>query len=191
MTRHIVMVVALAAAACGGPDKPANSASSDCPPGTQKQGGDCVAPDEESGPGQSASMESHGSGGSSSSAMATSGSGGGGGGSATPAGPKTPYDKDAVEMVLRRAANQVKANCGAATDNDGKATGPWGATKVSVTLGRNGHVHDVAIPDPYSGKPAGKCASLAFQNLIYPPYPGAADAVVDWDVEIVKPANVK
>ncbi len=192
MTRHIVIVVALAAAACGGPDKPANTAS-DCPPGTQKQGGDCVAPDEESGPGKGASMEAHGkseesgSGAGSSSAMASPGSGGGGGGSVAPAGPKTPYDKDAVEIVLRRAANQVKANCGAATDSDGKRNGPWGATKVSVTLGRNGHVRDVAIPSPYDDKPVGSCATKAFQNLIFPPYAAPTDSVVDWDVEIVKP----
>ncbi|HSQ64072.1 MAG TPA: hypothetical protein VLM85_12690 [Polyangiaceae bacterium] len=190
MTRHIVIVVALAAAACGGPDKPANSASADCPPGTQKQGGDCVAPDEESGPGKGASLEAHGksetgSGTGSSSGMATSG--GGGGGTAAPAGAKTPYDKDAVEIVLRRAANQVKANCGAATDSDGKRLGPWGATKVSVTLGRNGHVRDVSIPSPYDDKPAGSCAIKAFENLIFPPYAAPTDSVVDWDVELVKP----
>jgi len=189
MTRHIVIVVALAAAACGGPDKPANTASADCPPGTQKQGGDCVAPDEESGPGKGASLEAHGksetgSGTGSSSAMATPG---GGGGSVAPAGAKTPYDKDAVEIVLRRAANQVKANCGAATDSDGKRLGPWGATKVSVTLGRNGHVRDVSIPSPYDDKPAGSCAIKAFENLIFPPYAAPTDSVVDWDVELVKP----
>ena len=190
MTRHIVIVVALAAAACGVPDKPANSASADCPPGTQKQGGDCVAPDEESGPGKGASLEAHGksetgSGTGSSSGMATSG--GGGGGTAAPAGAKTPYDKDAVEIVLRRAANQVKANCGAATDSDGKRLGPWGATKVSVTLGRNGHVRDVSIPSPYDDKPAGSCAIKAFENLIFPPYAAPTDSVVEWDVELVKP----
>lgn len=194
MTRHIVIVVALAAAACGGPDKPANSASGDCPPGTQKQGGDCVAPDEESGPGKGASMEAHGTSetGSGSGSSGSLGSPGGGGGSrgsstAAPAGAKTPYDKDAVEIVLRRAANQVKANCGAATDSDGKRNGPFGATKVSVTLGRNGHVRDVTIPSPYDDKPVGSCAIKAFENLIFPPYAAPADSVVDWDVEIVKP----
>ncbi len=102
-------------------------------------------------------------------------------------GPKTPYDKDAVEIVLRRAANQVKANCGAATDDNGKATGPFGQTKMSVTLGRNGHVRDVSIPSPYDGKPVGSCAVKAFENLIFPPYAAPADSVVEWDVELVKP----
>ena len=189
MTRHIVIVVALAAAACGGPDKPANSASADCPPGTQKQGGDCVAPDEESGPGKGASMEAHGTSetGSGNGSLASPGGGSRGSSTAAPAGAKTPYDKDAIEIVLRRAANQVKANCGAATDSDGKRLGPWGATKVSVTLGRNGHVRDVSIPSPYADKPAGSCAIKAFENLIFPPYAAPADAVVDWDVELVKP----
>ena len=50
------------------------------------------------------------------------------------------YDKEAVEVVLKRAARQVKANCGAATDEDGKATGPWGI-KVSIV-----EVKDVEIP---------------------------------------------
>ena len=34
---------------------------------------------------------------------------------------KTPYDRDAVEAELKRGARQVKANCGAATDDDGHA----------------------------------------------------------------------
>jgi len=200
-----MVVMALGVVACGGSDKPAETASGasgDCPQGMTKQGGDCVAPEEQSGPGKTASTESHGtssSSSSSSSGSSSSGSGGsmgmsgssGGhsGGTAAPAGPKTPYDKDSVEIVLRRAANQVKANCGAATDDNGKASGPFGQTKVSVTLGRNGHVRDVTIPGPYDGKPVGSCAIKAFQNLIYPPYAAPMDSVVDWDVEIVKPGK--
>ena len=34
------------------------------------------------------------------------------------------YDKDATEIVIKRAARQVKDNCGAAKGDDGKATGP-------------------------------------------------------------------
>ena len=33
------------------------------------------------------------------------------------------YDREATEVVLRRSARQVKENCGAAKDEDGKAAG--------------------------------------------------------------------
>src|SRR3954447_22640399 len=33
------------------------------------------------------------------------------------------YDKEATEIVVKRAARQVKENCGAAKDDNGKATG--------------------------------------------------------------------
>jgi len=57
-----------------------------------------------------------------------------------PAGPrKDQYDKDATETVIKRAARQVKENCGAAKDDNGKATGPWGKATVMLQLGHNGH----------------------------------------------------
>jgi hypothetical protein len=105
-----------------------------------------------------------------------------------PAG-KTPYDKEAVNAELKRGARQVKANCGAATDDEGKAMGPWGKTKASITLGRNGHVKQVAVPAPYDGKPAGLCVVHAFEKIQFPPYPGESDVVVDWDVELVRPKH--
>jgi hypothetical protein len=168
----------LCAAACGGSDKPADNASNangDCPAGMVKQGGDCVAPEGETGPGKNPPPQNTATANTSGTSTTTA-----------PSEPKTPYDKDNVEMVLRRAAVQVKANCGAATDENGKANGPFGQTKASITLGRNGHVHGVTVPDPYAGKPVGNCVVQAFQNLIFPPYAAPADVVVDWDVEIVK-----
>ena len=84
-----------------------------------------------------------------------------------------------------RDANTV----GASTDENGKAAGPWGTTKASVRLGRNGHVRGVEVPAPYGDKPVGTCVVHAFQNLVFPPYAAPADVVVDWDVEIVKPAG--
>ena len=104
-----------------------------------------------------------------------------------PSAGKTPYDKDAVEVELKRGARQVKANCGAATDDEGKATGPWGKTKASITLGRNGHVKLVTLPAPYDGKPVALCVAHSFDKIQFPPYAGDTDAVVDWDVELVKP----
>jgi hypothetical protein len=102
---------------------------------------------------------------------------------------KTPYDKEAVDAQLKRGARQVKANCGAATDEEGKATGPWGKTKASITLGRNGHVKQVSVPTPYEGKPAGLCVVHAFEKIQFPPYPGEDDVVVDWDVELMRPKH--
>ena len=101
----------------------------------------------------------------------------------------TGYDRYAVEVQLKRAARQVKANCGSATDDEGKATGPWGNTKASVVLGRNGRVKQVTVPTPYDGKPVGVCVVHAFEKLVFPPYAGSSDVSVDWDIEIVAPKH--
>ncbi len=176
---------ALLVAACGGgkpAESPGGGTDDDCPPGTSKQGGDCVAPPDESGPGSGGG--STGGGG-----EASGGDGAGTGGGTAPAEPKTPYDKDNVEMVLKRAAVQVKGNCGAATDANGKAIGPWGQLTIHVDLGRNGHVHAVDVPEPYGDNPVGRCIKLAFKNLVFPPYAAPVDSVVPWDVELVEPAS--
>ncbi len=98
------------------------------------------------------------------------------------------YDKEHTDVVLARAARIVKDNCGQAKDSDGKATGPWGKTKVSVQLGHTGHSIGATIPAPFDGKPTGKCAVQAFTNLTFPPWSGP-DTTVDVDVEIVKPGT--
>ena len=98
------------------------------------------------------------------------------------------YDKEATEVVLKRAARQVKANCGNAKDEDGKATGPWGKVNVSVQLGHNGRGKGASIPAPFEGKPTGRCAVQAFSNLTFPPWSGD-DTTVEWEVEIVEPGK--
>jgi hypothetical protein len=177
----------LALAACGGGGKGADSPGT-CPEGTVLKGSDCVPPGDDESSGSSGGS-SHKSSPSADEDHPSSGGGGSGGGSEeTPSSSgKTPYDKEAVEVQLKRASRQVKANCGSATDDDGKANGPWGSTKVSVTLGRNGHVRGVTIPSPYDGKPVGVCVVHAFEKIQFPPYGGSSDVVVDWDVEIVHP----
>jgi len=194
MNRALLLSMSMFVLACGGgTDKPAENASSgDCPAGMVKEGGDCVAPEGQSGPGKSADMSSHGTSGSGSSTSSSTGtststSTSTTGGGTTPAQEKTAYDRDAVEIVLKRAAGQVKSSCGAASDDTGKATGPWGQTKASIRLGRNGHVRGVDVPAPYTDKPVGTCIVHAFQNLVFPPYAAPADVTVDWDVELVKP----
>jgi hypothetical protein len=99
-----------------------------------------------------------------------------------------PYDKESVEIGLKRAARQVKANCGATTDEEGKATGPWGKTTVTVKIGHNGHSQGATIGAPYDSKPVGKCVVQAFAILTFPPFAGG-DTTVDWPVEIVQPAG--
>jgi hypothetical protein len=133
---------------------------------------------------------------SSSSSSSDTGSGGGGASSASsdpapsaPTAGKTPYDKDSVEIELKRASRQVKANCGSATDDSGSATGPWGKTTAAVTLGRNGHIKDVTVPAPYDGAPDGVCAINAFKKIQFPPYASSSDVVVQWDIEFVKPKH--
>jgi hypothetical protein len=169
--------------ACGGGAKGADSPGN-CPDGTVLSGSDCVpsstpsshASDESSSP----SSDSAGSGAASGSADPTpSGSTGG----------KTPYDKDSVEIELKRASRQVKANCGSATDDNGTAAGPWGKTTASVTLGRNGHIKDVTVPAPYDGQPDGVCAVNAFKKIQFPPYASSSDVVIPWDIEFVKPKH--
>lgn len=96
------------------------------------------------------------------------------------------YDKEATEVVLKRAARQVKDNCGAAKDESGKANGPWGKATLQVQLGHNGHSKGVTVPSPYQGKASGNCVEKAFSNLTFPPWSGS-DTQVDWDVELVQP----
>jgi hypothetical protein len=181
--RTITAMAALALIACGGGGKGADSPGT-CPAGTTLKGSDCVP---------SGDDESAGSSGAGSGTTTKSGddgdkpSGSSGGGGDAPSSGATPYDKEAVDVQLKRAGRQVKANCGAATDDDGKAAGPWGSTKVSVVLGRNGHVKQVTIPSPYDGKPVGLCVVHAFQKIQFPPYAGSTDVVLDWDIEITQP----
>jgi hypothetical protein len=96
------------------------------------------------------------------------------------------YDRAQLEVTLKRAARQVSANCGAATDDTGTASGPWGKTTITVKLGHNGHSRGGAVPPPFDGKTTGRCVVQAFTNLIYAPFAGA-DVDVDWPVEIKKP----
>lgn len=96
------------------------------------------------------------------------------------------YDKEGTEIVLKRAARQVKDNCGAAKDDNGKAIGPWGKATLQVQLGHNGHSKGVTVPPPYQGKPVGNCVEKAFAGLTFPPWTGA-DTEVSWDIELIEP----
>lgn len=120
----------------------------------------------------------------------SSSSGGSSGGTVheAPAKRTDQYDKEATEMVLKRAARQVKDNCGAAKDDNGKAVGPWGKATIQVQLGRNGHSKGTTVPSPYQGKPTGNCIEKAFTNLTFPPWSGQ-DAEVAWEVELIEPGK--
>jgi hypothetical protein len=164
----------LALAACGGTTKQADSPGT-CPEGTVLSGENCV-PDTAGGH-KSSDDEDRPKGntrGSEPSSMGGDSSGPG-------------YDKEAVDAQLKRAAKQVQSNCGSASDDDGSKTGPWGATTATVVLGRNGHVQEVTVPAPYSGKPVGDCVVNSFKKIQFPPYNGATDATITWDVQIVQP----
>jgi len=96
------------------------------------------------------------------------------------------YDRATLEVSLKRAARQVSSNCGAATDDTGTASGPWGKTTITVKLGHNGHSRGGTVPPPFDGKTTGRCSVQAFTNLIYAPFAGS-DVDVDWPIEIKKP----
>jgi len=97
------------------------------------------------------------------------------------------YDKEATEIVVKRSARQVKENCGAAKDDTGKATGPWGKVTIQIQLGHNGHSKGLTIPAPYQGKAVGNCIEKAFTNLTFPPW-GGADTEISCDLELLNPA---
>jgi hypothetical protein len=176
--------------ACGGATKQADSPGT-CPEGTVLRGSDCVPPDGDKGKAvaQDRAVESTGpapTAPANADVAAASPPASTSSASSAPSG-VVPYDKDSVEVELKRGARQVKANCGAATDDDGHATGPWGKTQASITLGRNGHVKQVSVPAPYDGKPVGLCIAHSFDKIQFPPYAADCDAVAEWDVELVKP----
>ena len=175
---------------CGGGGKGADSPGT-CPDGTTLKGSDCVPSDSPGDDSSSSSSSSTSSSSSSTSSGTSSGSsasaGGGDDSSSATASGKPPYDKDAVDIELKRAVRQVKANCGTVTDDTGQATGPWGQTTAHIVLGRNGHVKQVTVPAPYDGKVVGLCVVHAFQKIQFPPYNGSSDAAVDLDIEIVQP----
>ena len=98
------------------------------------------------------------------------------------------WDRDLTAKELARAARSVKANCGSATDDDGKANGPWGQTQVSVRLHHKGHTKDAAAQGEYANTPVGHCIERAFTNLEFPPWDGH-DVTIQYDVEVVKPSH--
>lgn len=182
--------IAFALVACGGATKQADDASSQS---TAKTDDDTPKWDSSSST-AAASSSSAATDSSSSSGADTAASGASPNGSsastgtsdttAAPASNAGPHGE--AEIALKRAARQAKANCGAAKDSDGKATGPFGKTMVSIVLGRNGHSRTVTVDSSIEGKPAGNCVVQAFTNLTYAPWAGA-DSTTQWGVELVQP----
>ena len=100
------------------------------------------------------------------------------------------YDKEATEIVVKRAARQVKENCGAAKDDTGKATGPWGKGTLQIQLGHNGHSKGLTLPAQFQGKPTGNCIEKAFTNLTFPPWAGG-DTEISWEIELLPAGDKK
>ncbi|MBV9948787.1 MAG: hypothetical protein JOZ69_18205 [Myxococcales bacterium] len=179
--------VCLIGLSCGGGEKHADAPGT-CPEGTVLNGSDCVADRSAAGakddapsaktdePAAAAATDKPVTK-SSDSSVAGAGAGGG------------TYDKEAVDAQLKRAAKQIKDNCGSASDDDGNKTGPWGQTSATIVLGRNGHVSDVTVPAPYSGKPVGECVVRSFKKIQFPPYAGPSDVSVNWDIVIAQPKH--
>jgi hypothetical protein len=173
----------LALSACGGGKQA--QAPTTCPDGTVLSGEDCVsASPGEAKPSGEAKASSEDSSKGSAKGPPASAPGGTSGDSEVST---SSYDKEAVEAQLKRAAKQVRANCGSASDEEGAKTGPWGSTTATIVLGRNGHIREVTVPAPYSGKPVGECVVNSFRKIQYPPYNAARDASINWDIQIVEP----
>jgi hypothetical protein len=177
-----VVVAALALTACGGKPKqvgeyPAENGGEGAPKSNEE------SPKWEGAAPPPPPLESKPSGGG-----GGTGGGGGRGVNEAPRQRSDQYDKEATEVVIKRAARQVKENCGAAKGDDGKATGPWGKTNVTLQLGANGRSKGVTVPAPYQGKPVGNCVEKAFTNLTFPPW-GGSDAEVSWEIELMNPAE--
>jgi len=188
--------------ACGGGQKKTTEPKEAKDDGATEKWEGATAEDQkprDTGSGSGGSSGGSGSGGSGSGG---SGSSGTGGGDATNSGSSAPpvaatvkqrsdqYDKEHTDIVLNRAARQVKTNCGLATDENGKPSGPWGKVTISVMLGHNGHSKGATVPAPYDGTPPGRCIVHAFSILTFPPW-GGADTPVDVEVELVKPDGAK
>ncbi|MEO7113124.1 MAG: hypothetical protein ABI183_21980 [Polyangiaceae bacterium] len=186
--------IAFALVACGGSPKQADDASSQNTAKTDDEGApkwdsssSTTTPSSSSG--SSPATDSSSSGGdtaaSGASPNGSSSSTGTTDNAAAPAASNAGPHGEA-EIALKRAARQATANCGAAKDSDGKATGPFGKTTVSIVLGRNGHSRKVTPDSSFDGKPAGNCIIQAFTNLTYAPWAGA-DVTTQWEVELVQP----
>ncbi len=185
-----VLVAAALVGACGGGSKPADSPGT-CPEGTVLRGSDCMPASDSPASDPDAKMPSSSSAPATKSASTDEDHPASAAPSSDSAGSsgKVPYDRDSVEVELKRGARQVKANCGSATDDDGQAKGPWGRTKASITLGRNGHIKAVTVPAPFDGTPVGLCVVHAFDKIQFPPYANPSDVTVDWDIDVVQPKH--
>lgn len=173
----VVSVVALMA--CGKKEEAKDPSAEDKPP----------AGNDDTPKWEGASNDPPAKSGGSSGGGATSSGGGGGATVNEKAGRRhDQYDKEGTEVALKRAARQVKENCGQAKDDNGKAVGPWGKVTIQVALGANGHTKGTTVPAPYQGKPVGTCIERSFMNLSFPPWSGA-DTQVDWEVELVEPGK--
>jgi hypothetical protein len=104
--------------------------------------------------------------------------------------PNGGHDREATEIVLKRAARQVKDNCGYAKDENGVAKGPWGETTVTVVLGHGGRSKAATLPAGFEGTPTGRCVVAAFSRLTIPPFSGD-DVTIEWPIDIPKPAELE
>ena len=98
------------------------------------------------------------------------------------------YDKEATEVVIKRAARQVKENCGARRATTARRPARGARPRSRSSSEKNGHSKGVTVPAPYQGKPVGNCVEKAFTNLTFPPW-GGSDTEVSWEVELVNPAE--
>ena len=86
---------------------------------------------------------------------------------------------------LKRAAGQVKANCGAASDDERQGQRSVGhRRRPPCASGATATCAASTVPAPYDGQARRHVRRARVQNLIFPPYAAPRDVTVDWDIEL-------
>jgi hypothetical protein len=93
---------------------------------------------------------------------------------------KKKWDKNQVELEMKRAARSAESCPGSVTEKS-----PVGTVKVSVTFGNDGHAKKATISE-HEDTEVGKCVLRAMQSVIVPAYVGNEETV-EWDINLKEP----
>ena len=180
----------LACTACGGASKRADSPGN-CPDGTVLRGSDCVPPEDAVQPLVGRFVVSPPR-----AARAPRGCRRQQRGEPASSAERADGRQDAVRQGLRRDRAQARRASGEGQLRVGdrrqrdRPSGPWGKTKASVTLGRNGHVKAGdgagALRRQARGRLRRAIRSRRFSSRRTR---RRRDVVVEWDIEFVKPKH--
>jgi hypothetical protein len=98
---------------------------------------------------------------------------------------KKKWDKNQVDLEMKRAARSAETCPGSVTEQ-----APKGMAKVTVKFGNDGHVKEATIDSGYEETAVGKCVLRAMQSVIVPAYEGSEETV-EWEVDLSKEPEKK